>query len=112
MKGAHVLKTGPKREEKNLSRREVLKTIAGASLGAIAAPMVNRGRYKLFASSADEYSARAIDLVKRSIVIDMLSPLTLNFPKQAKWFSNPDSFTAEDLKRFKDSAINACGTAL
>jgi membrane dipeptidase len=71
-----------------------------------AAPMINRGRYPLFANSTAEYSARAVDLVKRSLVIDMLSPLTLNFPKQAKWFANPETFTAADLQPFKDSGIH------
>ena len=89
-----------------LTRREILKSATRAGLVSLAAPMINRGRYQLFASSAKEYSARAIDLVKRSTVIDMLSPFTLNFGKQAKWFANPESFTATDLQPFKDSGIN------
>jgi membrane dipeptidase len=36
----------------------------------------------------------------------MLSLLTLNFPKQDKWFSDPESFTAADLQPYKDSGIN------
>ena len=68
--------------------------------------MINRGHYRLFAFSPKEYSARAIELMTRSTVIDMLSPLTLNFPKQAKWFANPESFTPADLQPFKDSGIN------
>src|SRR5713101_6864171 len=91
---------------KTLTRRELLKSAAGAGLAVLAAPMINRGRYRLFASSSKEYSARAIELVTRSTVIDMLSPFTLNFPKQAKWFANPESFTVTDLQPFKDSGIN------
>ncbi len=72
-----------------MTRREALKRVV--SVGVLAAPMLNRGRYRVFAGSATEYSARAIDLVNRSTVIDMLSPLTLNFPKQAKWFAYPES---------------------
>jgi membrane dipeptidase len=56
--------------------------------------------------SSYEYSARAIELVKRAMVIDMLSPLTLNFPKQAKWFADPETFTAADLQPFRDSGIS------
>jgi membrane dipeptidase len=89
-----------------LTRREILKSAAGAALGSLAAPMINRGRYRLFASSPKEYSARAIGLMSRSTVIDMLSPFTLDFPKQAKWVANPESFTAADLQPFKDSGIN------
>ena len=84
----------------------MLKTAAGAAFATLAAPMINRARYQLFASSPKEYSARAIDLVTRSTVIDMLSPLTLDFPKQAKWFANPETFTLADLQPFKDSGIN------
>src|SRR5258705_7217253 len=74
--------------------------------------MFNLGRYKIFASSPIEYSARAIDLVKQSTVIDMLGPLTLDFPKQAKWFADPESFTAADLQPYKDSGINVFHTAI
>lgn len=89
----------------NVTRRDVLK-IAGAGLLAAAAPMINRGRFRVFAFSPAEYSARAIDLIKRATVIDMLSPLTLNFPNQSKWFSDPESFKPAELQPFRDSAIN------
>ena len=89
-----------------VSRRNLLKSAAAAGFATLAAPMINRGRYCLFASSPKEYSARAVGLVGRSTVIDMLSPFTLNFPKQAKWFANPESFTIADLQPFKDSGIN------
>ncbi|MFN7944503.1 MAG: membrane dipeptidase [Blastocatellia bacterium] len=95
-----------KTESKLLTRRRMLETMAGAGAAVLAAPMINRGRYRLFAGSPVEYSARAIDLVKRSTVIDMLSPLTLNFPKQAKWFADPETFTAADLQPYKDSGIH------
>lgn len=68
--------------------------------------MINRGRYQLFAASPKEYSARAVGLIGRSTVIDMLSPFTLNFSKQAQWFANPESFTTADLQPFKDSGIH------
>ena len=97
---------------KKLSRRDVLKSALGAGFATLAAPMINRGRYRLFAYSPKEYSARAIDLVARSTVIDMLSPFTLNFTKQAKWFANPESFTATDFQPFKDSGINVFHTAI
>jgi len=78
----------------------------GAVLVPALAPLINRGRYRIFACSPVEYSARTIELVKRSTVIDMLSPLTLNFPKMAKWFADPETFTAADFQPFKDSGIN------
>jgi membrane dipeptidase len=76
------------------------------------APMINRGHYRIFAGTTTTYSARAIDLIQESLVIDMLSPLTLNFDKQAKWFANPDSFTAADLQPFKESGINVFHPAI
>jgi membrane dipeptidase len=91
---------------RDLTRRQMLKAATGAALATLATPMINRGRYRLFASSPKDYSARAIELMSRATVIDMLGPLTLDFPKQAKWFANPESFTISDLQPFKDSGIN------
>jgi membrane dipeptidase len=91
---------------KNLTRRELMKTAVRASVATLAVPFINRGRYRLFAASLKEYSARAVELVTRSTVIDMLSPFTLNFPQQNKWFANPETFTESDLQPFKQSGIN------
>ncbi|MBK7598497.1 MAG: membrane dipeptidase [Acidobacteria bacterium] len=82
----------------------MLKTLVGT--GLLAAPMINRGRYSVFADSTVEYSKRAVELMQRATVMDMLGPLTLDFPKQAKWYANPGSFTAADLQPYKDSGIN------
>jgi membrane dipeptidase len=87
-----------------MQRRQLLKVVAGAGLGAVCAPMVNQGRYRVFAGSKQEYSARAVELVGRSVVIDMLSPFKLG---STTWFTNPDSFKQVDFQRFKDSGINA-----
>ena len=88
-----------------ISRRELLKRSAMAGAAIAVAPMINRSRYRLFANAATEYSTRAIDLMKRATVIDMLSPFLIG-SRGNKWFSNPDSFTAADLQRYKDSGIN------
>jgi len=95
-----------KRNVNKMTRRQILKSGAVAGLATMAAPMINRGRFRLFAASPVEYSSRAIGLVGRSTVIDMLSPFTLNFTKSAKWFNNPELFTTADLQPFKDSGIN------
>jgi membrane dipeptidase len=101
-----------KQNKKMMTRREMLKRAAGASAGLIAAPMFNLGRYQIFANSPAEYSARAIDLIKQSTVVDMLSVMTLDFPKQAKWMADPESFTAADFQPFKDSGINVIHPAI
>ena len=74
---------------------------AGAALAL--APMINRGRYRLFAQSATQYSARAIALMQRALVVDMLSPFSLG---SSPWLSRPDTFTPADVQRFKESGIN------
>lgn len=94
------------KEKNTLSRRELLKRAALTAAGIVAAPMISRNRFRIFADTKTEYSTRAIDLVKESTVVDMLSILTLDFNKQAKWFANPELFTEADFQPFKDSGIN------
>ena len=95
-----------------VSRRSALKVLAGSCAAAIAAPMINLGRFQLFAQSTRQYSARAIALVQRSVVVDMLSVFTLDFPLQDKWVADPESFTAAQFQRFRDSGINVFHPAI
>ena len=101
-----------KRNKAPLNRRDLLKRGALASAGLLAAPMLNRGRFRIFANSTVEYTSRTIDLVQQSVVIDMLGPFTLDFAKQNRWFTNPESFTASDLQPYKDSGINVFHVAI
>jgi membrane dipeptidase len=94
-----------KRNNTQISRRELLKRASMVSAAIIAAPMINRQRFRLFANVATEYSTRAVDLMKRATVFDMLSPFLIG-SRGNKWFSDPDSFTAADLQRYRDSGIN------
>ena len=67
-----------------VSRREMLK---GAGLGTasiLAAPVINRGRFRLFAGSVAEYSSKAVDLIGRTTVIDMLNVLTPDLNRQLR----------------------------
>ena len=95
-----------------ITRRDMLKRAGLTSAALLAAPMINRGRFQLFANSATEYSSKAVDLVSRTTVIDMLSVLTLNFPQQAKWFKDPETFTAADLQPYTNSGINVIHPAV
>ena len=91
---------------RRISRRDLLKA-AAASCGSMAlAPMINLGRYRLFAHATTEYSERALRLVHESLVIDMLSPLSLNFPLFAKWEAEPELFGYEQFRKYQDSGIN------
>jgi membrane dipeptidase len=101
-----------KQNKKQLNRREMLRRTAGAGAAVLTAPKFNLGRYRIFADSLSVYSARAVDLVKRSTVIDMLGVMTLDFGKQAKWFKDPETFTFADLQPYKDSGINVFHPAI
>ena len=87
------------------SRRQLFKQLLTVG-AAVAAPMINRNRYRLFAASPQDYSARAIELVGRSTVIDMLSPLTLDFAKSRRWLQDPSLFGTVDFADFKASGIH------
>ncbi len=89
-----------------VTRRETLQLAAGAMGAILGFPRINLGRFRLFPWSQDEYSARAVALVNRSVVIDMLSPLLLNFPLFNQWMLDPDRFTKEDWERYRESGIN------
>jgi membrane dipeptidase len=88
-----------------ISRRALLK---GAAL-AVAAPMIQRGRFCLFAQGETAYSASysrlTLDLVRRSTVIDMLGLLTLNYSKLCSWEAEPGGFAAHDFEKLKASGI-------
>lgn len=99
-------------DSSSVSRRTLLKQAAAAGLASVAAPMINLGRFQLFGQGTPEYSARAIGLVQRSLVIDMLSPFTLDFNKQAKWEVNAETFTDATFQEFLDSGINVFHPAI
>ena len=90
------------------TRRSFLATSALAA----AAPAFNLGRFRLFADSPTEYSARAIAIMQRSIVIDMLSPLNINFSITEKWLTDPKAFTAKEFEEFRASGITALHVAV
>lgn len=70
---------------------------------SVAAPMIQQGRFRLFAQTSNTYSALAIDLVRRSTVIDMLGLLTLDYPKLELWEQQPDKFDKRDFDRLRVS---------
>ena len=88
-----------------MTRRAALRAAAGATAGLVAAPMLNFGRYRLFANDMQEYSARCIALMQQATVFDMLSPLTISGRWQ-QWARDPESFTEADAQRFRSSGIS------
>src|SRR5580692_9697783 len=67
--------------------------------------MIQRGRFCLQAQSPLVYSTLAVDLVRRSTVIDMLGLLTLNYSKLSSWEVRPGLFAPQDFQRLRASGI-------
>ena len=81
-----------------ITRRQYLKRLLGVGAAILAAPMTNCGWFQLFAKTTTKYSARAIDLVQRATIVDMLNPFTLlgvlapfKGDKHPTWFTNPET---------------------
>ena len=98
------------------SRRRLLQGAAGSAALGIGFPMLNFASFRLFADTPATYSARAVALVERSLVIDMLAPLKIDFLPEA--YANPlteaeiiafararmgGAFSWEEVKRYRDA---------
>ena len=80
----------------------MLKACTAASGLYFVSPMINLGRFEAFAQTA--YSARAIDLVESSLVIDMLS--ALGGERWEKMWLNADAVPGSDFQWLKSSGIS------
>ena len=90
-----------------MDRRSFLEGVALAAAGTFAAPMLNFGRVRLFAAEGERtWSTRAVDLVARTTVIDMLGLLTLDWPALARWQRDPATFGPAELERLVASGID------
>ncbi len=92
----------------SLSRRDALQRLA---IGALTAPAILRGRYRLAADLPQEYSARAIRLVQDSLVLDLLNQFRFaDFadkpPKITQWLSRPHAMTPADYEMYRTSGYN------
>jgi membrane dipeptidase len=65
--------------------------------------MLQRGRFCLLGQSETAYSTLALDLVRRSTVIDMLGLLTLNYSKLSSWWEQPACFAPRDFQKLRAS---------
>ena len=84
-----------------LNRRRLLQGALAAGMTTLAAPLLSAKRQSAFASAPSKYSARAQKIVERSLVIDMLAPLKLDFEPKA--FAQP--LSAQDAAAFRSSGI-------
>jgi membrane dipeptidase len=95
-----------------MDRRTALRTLATTAAAAAVAPAFVRGRYRLFAQSSAQYSARTIALMRESTVIDMLCQFAFDDfrradgPLMQRWLRDPRTFTAADFAIFRDSGVS------
>ena len=85
-----------------LSRRALL---SGPAAGVLS------NRFRLFAQSPSEYSARAIGLIEACPVVDLLNQFLFpDFaekpPKIERWLNAPEAFTSKDAEGYLSSGIN------
>lgn len=90
------------------TRRDFVGGIAAIAC----APAVLRRRYRLFADVTQEYSERAVRLVRESVVVDLLNQFRFaNFankpPKSQRWLTQPGSMSAADYQVYRDSGYTA-----
>jgi len=90
-----------------MKRRDFLRRSTQALVPLLAAPYVNFGKVLI---GDTIYSARAIDLVRESVVVDMLNQFAWNQfsnpPVLQAWLKDPSTFRQEDALSFKASGID------
>ncbi|HEX9635938.1 MAG TPA: membrane dipeptidase [Acidobacteriota bacterium] len=90
----------------SIGRRRFLGKTLWGGLGLLAAPLAQFGRGALEAAAPAQVSARAVDLVLGSTVVDMLGLLTLDWPKLYAWYRNPADFAEPDYRKLEASGVN------
>jgi membrane dipeptidase len=94
----------------NSTRRRVLKAAVATTVATGGFPMVNFGAYPVFAATAKKYSAKTVALIERSLVVDMLAVLKIDFTPEA--YASP--LSEADAEMFRTCGItgfhNSIGT--
>src|SRR5450631_2129932 len=85
-----------------LGRRRSLAQMAGA-VAALALPRIDFAQVPASTSPKDNYPAKVIDLVERSLIIDVLGPLKLDFRPEA--YATP--LSEAEAAMFRSSGITA-----
>ncbi len=89
---------------KKIDRRSALKGLAACGF-------VNLGRFR-FPGSRQEYSARCVDLVASSLVVDMLSPLAISRSVRMRWGPDLSGMTEREEEEFRGSGIDVFHVAV
>jgi membrane dipeptidase len=85
---------------RTVGRRSLLKSALAVSATTFGAPMLNFGSFQALASSPAKYPARAVKLVERSLVIDMLAVIVIDF--------RPEAY-ARTLTEQEEAMFRSCG---
>jgi len=94
----------------------VLQAAVATSVATFGLPMLNIGRYRAFGADGPRYSSRALKIVERALVIDMLAPLKIDFKPEA--YASPISeqmaadFRASGITAFHNSIGTGGPTAV
>ncbi|MHC9083478.1 dipeptidase [Luteimonas sp. RIT-PG2_3] len=83
------------------ARRRLIGGAAALAVGAVAFPMIATGRHRILPALDTLYSTRAIDLVRESLVLDMLAPLKIDF--RPEYFAS--RISEEDAADIRASGI-------
>lgn len=87
------------------------RLLTGAA-SVFAAPMLNFGKCRLFGAAGGVYPTRVVDLVSRTLVIDMLGLLTMDWAKLDRWHERPSEFSATDFNQVRSSGVDALHPAV
>lgn len=82
--------------------------IGGGLAVAAGFPFINLNSYRLNAAQPRRYSKRAVDLVGRSVVLDMLAPIKIDFGPEFYAKPLPEDMAAQ----FRSSGINGIHHAI
>jgi membrane dipeptidase len=93
---------------------DITRRAALAQLGAavVSAPTILRGRFRVFAGTTAEYSARCIKIIDESIVVDLLNQFRFpdyseTPPRIDRWLKEPNSLTPADADIYRGSKMTA-----
>ena len=94
-----------------MNRRHAIHTLAALGSG-LAAPAVLRGRHRLFAGAAQDYSSRAIRLVEDTVVVDMLNQFRFadyaeKPPRSERFLRELGAFSKAEWETYRTSGIRA-----
>lgn len=89
-----------------MNRRQAITKATKAAALPFFVPMINTGAFRLFAGQDRPYKKRTLEVMERTTVMDMLSPLTLNATQLFNLIMRPGQFEVGDLDKYKEAGID------